>query len=312
MPVRILDLDGGLVRQRQLHDLAESCLGLRDWGPRLRLACSWSSFARFEDDLARLLGGARDHRPHLTFVGSGDYHHVSLALARRLVLPCNLLVLDKHPDWMRRIPFLHCGTWLYHAARLPLVRRIFHVGGELDFDNGYRWLAPWPMLRSGKIVVIPAVRRFGAGWQSIPHTPLRARPDLPAPHERIADLLGAWRDELEALPLYVSLDRDVLRADQAAVNWDSGHLEAEELLSVLKAFLGASAGLAGMDVVGDWSEVGLAGLGRRALHWTEHPRLEIDAERATALNERLNLALVALVREQLGLPGLADRLRKAA
>ena len=39
-----------------------------------------------EGELARLLGGTHDRRPQLTFVGSGDFHHVSLALARRLVL----------------------------------------------------------------------------------------------------------------------------------------------------------------------------------------------------------------------------------
>jgi hypothetical protein len=285
---------------------------LRHWGPSLRLACSWSSFARFEDDLSRGLGGWHDHQPGLTFVGSGDFHHVSLALARRLVLPCNLLVLDNHPDWMRGLPFLHCGTWLYHAACLPLVRRIFHVGGEVDFDNAYRWLAPWPMLQDGKVVVLPAIRRFRAGWGRIPHNPLRASPGEPARGDRIESLLDPWRDELASLPLYVSLDRDVLRADQAAVNWDSGHLEVDEVLRVLAAFLDASAGLVGMDVVGDWSEVRLTGVVRRLFHWTEHPDLDIDPERATALNEGLNLRLVELVRQRLGEAGAGGQRRKAA
>src|SRR5436305_11448995 len=153
MPVRILDLDGGLLRQRRLCRLAGRCLDLAGWGPRLRLACSWASFERFECALARLLGGTRDVGPQVTFVGSGDFHHVSLALVRRLARPCNLLVLDNHPDWMRGVPVLHCGTWLRHAARLPQVARVYHVGGEVDFDNGYRWMAPWPDLYSGKITV---------------------------------------------------------------------------------------------------------------------------------------------------------------
>jgi hypothetical protein len=312
MPVRILDLDGSVVRQRRLRDLARSVLPLADWGRRLRLACSWSSFARFEDDLARALGSTHDHHPQITFVGSGDFHHVSLALARRLVLPCNLLMLDNHPDWMQGLPFLHCGTWLNHAARLPLVRRVFHVGGDVDFDNAYRCLAPWSMLRGAKVVVLPAVRRFRAGWSGIPQAPLRATPGEPASQERIEELLGPWRDELAGLPLYVSLDRDVLRADQAAVNWDSGHLEVEEVLRVLTAFLDASAGLLGMDVVGDWSEVRLTGLVRRVFHWTEHPSLGIDVEWATAVNEGLNLRLVELVRRRLGLSDVGGQRRKVA
>jgi hypothetical protein len=311
MPVRILDLDGGLVRQRRLCGLAGAPLELRGWGPRLRLACSWSSFGRFERELARLLGSPHERRPHLTFIGSGDFHHVSLALARRLVLPCNLLVIDNHPDWVRRVPLLHCGTWLYHAAHLGVVRRVFHVGGEVDFDNAFRWLAPWSLLKGGKIVVFPALRRFGAGWSGVPHRPLRAAPDVAVSRQRLEELLGPWRDELAARPLYVSLDRDVLRAEHAAVNWDSGHLGVEEVLDVLTAFLDASAGLVGMDVVGDWSEVRVAGGLRRLLHWSEHPRLAIDPEQATSLNEGLNLALVDLVGRRLGLPAAAER-RQAA
>src|SRR5205823_5520334 len=133
--VRILDLDGGVARQRRLAALASRTLPLGEWGPRLRLACGWRSFRRFEEALARAAGAPGDDRPGITFVGSGDFHHVSLALVRRLRRPCNLLVIDNHPDWMRGLPFLHCGTWLYHAARLPHVCRVFHVGGEVDFDN---------------------------------------------------------------------------------------------------------------------------------------------------------------------------------
>src|SRR5262249_35571478 len=98
--------------------------------------------------------------PAVTLYGSGDFHHVTLALLARVDRPFNLLVLDNHPDWMRAIPFLHCGTWLRHALRLPNLRRVFHCGGETDFDNGYRRLAPWAEIASGRVVVLPARRRF--------------------------------------------------------------------------------------------------------------------------------------------------------
>jgi hypothetical protein len=65
---------------------------------------------------------------------------------------------------------------------------------------------------------------------------------------------------------------------------------------VVEAFAGASAGLAGMDVVGDWSPVRVAGLGRRLLHWTEHPRLRVEEAQAQERNEALNLALLGRLR----------------
>jgi hypothetical protein len=294
MQTRVLDLDGSLLHQEGLlRRVGPGVLSLREWGPRIRLACGWGGFAAFERQLGELAGSASDPHPFLTFYGSGDFHHVSLALLRRLRTPCNLLVLDKHPDWMRGIPLLHCGTWLYHAAALPGVGRVFHVGGELDFDNRFRWLAPWRQLRTGKIAVLPARRRFrGRRWSGVLHKPLRRRPDEPAGRERIAGLIEPFRKELAARPLYVSLDKDVLRADLAVVNWDSGYLETAEVLDVIGAFAAAAGGqLAGVDVVGDWSPVRVRGLVRRALDWTEHPRLGVDPGEAAGRNGRLNLVL---------------------
>jgi hypothetical protein len=297
MRTRILDLDHAIVRQPRLAAASGAAsLPLADWGPSIRQACSFSSFERFQAHLARQLDSPRESEPMLYFVGSGDFHHVSLALLRRLSEPCNLLVLDNHPDWMRRVPLLHCGTWLYHAARLPHVRRIFHLGGDVDFDNAYRWLAPWPLLRVGKIVVLPARRHFRAGaWSRIPHEPLRARPEQPIDSERLVELLWPFRFELASLPLYISLDKDVLQASEAAVNWDSGHLLRDEVFALLRLFLTWCGGLAGMDVVGDWSPVRVEGPLRRFLSRVEHPAQADPLPDALARNETFNLALLDLL-----------------
>src|SRR5262249_55031436 len=113
-------------------------------------------------------------------------------------------------------------------------------------------------------------------------------------------LLHPWRLDLARLPLYVSLDRDVMRADEAVVNWDSGRLLAREVLEVLGAFVAASAGLAGMDVVGDWSPVRVKGLLRTFLHGAEHPRLTVDPSRAREVNQELNLQLVDFTAQAAG------------
>ena len=294
MLTRVLDLDGSIVRQTLLMQRSGAAiLRLQEWGPNLRVACGHGSLARFEQQFARLLGSWHDRKPFLTFLGSGDFHHVSLTLLRRLTGRFNLLVIDNHPDWMRGIPFLHCGTWLFHAAQLPCVRRIFHLGGEVDFDNAYRWLAPWPMIRSGKIVVGPARRRFrGRWWDQVPQRPLRRCAEGPASQANIEDWLTPYRAELAAWPLYISLDKDALTASEAVVNWDSGQLTVPELLAILETFTKAAGGeLLGVDVVGDWSPVHVHGLLRRILHWTEHPALAIDPGEATRRNEALNLRL---------------------
>jgi hypothetical protein len=289
--LHVVDLDGSVSRQSLVRRQAD-CVDLREWGPHVRLGCSHGRFAHFAGELHGALPEPKGG--DVVFLGSGDFHHVTLALLQRRTQPVNLLVLDKHPDWMRGLPFMHCGTWLWHAARLPQVRQIFHAGGDLDFDNRYRWLAPWPLLRSGKITVFPAARYFRRGrWSQIAHEPLRPNPFTAVTPARLEYLLEPLRDELRRYPLYVSLDKDVLREEDAVVNWDSGFLTLREAQDVLRAFA-AAAGfrLAGLDMVGDWSPVRTQGLFRRLLHWTEHPPLTVDPDHARLRNEQTNLALL--------------------
>jgi hypothetical protein len=91
----------------------------------------------------------------------------------------------------------------------------------------------------------------------------------------------------------VSFDKDVLRPLDAVVNWDSGRLRLTETLEILgRLFEASGARLVGMDVVGDWSRVKVAGAFRRALHWLEHPAQDVDAECARRVNEEINLCLI--------------------
>jgi hypothetical protein len=295
MAVRIFDLDGSLTVQQGLRRSHAAVTALQDWGPQIRLACSHAAFARFEQSLADRLGTAMDEMPMLQFLGSGDFHHVTLALLRRLTGPFNLLVLDKHPDWMRYMPFVHCGTWLAQALRLPGLQRVFHLGGELDFDNSYSWLAPWPALRSGRIVLMPAVRRFrGRAWERIPHEPLRSHPELPVSRARALRLLCPHRADLARYPLYISLDKDVMTVEDAVVNWDSGHLRLAEVEAILEVVRDLSDNrLLGMDIIGDWSPVRVQGLFRQFWHRTEHPTLQVDPLDACIRNEATNLALLS-------------------
>lgn len=295
MRMRVIDLDGSITAQdRVLRTFEPEVHELRRWGPRLRLACRWKRFYRFERRLDRDLGVRACHDPYITLLGSGDFHHVTLALLRRLRQPFNLLVLDKHPDWLRGLPMLHCGAWLSHAARLPNVRRIFHLGGDKNFDNACRLLAPTKLLESGKIVTLPAVRTFQTGfWRGLPHQPLRSHFDRTIDRDRLEELLWPYLEELDRLPLYISLDKDVMWMPESITNWDSGQLDLTEVQEILQFFLKAAGNdLIGMDIVGDWSRVATEGLVRRLLHRVAHPAQRVDAEQARLCNERTNLMLL--------------------
>jgi arginase family enzyme len=301
MFVRILDLDRSVAEQTRFVDAyALRAVPMRDWGPLIRICCSFERFRRFETALAdRFLGEPLE--PEIVFCGSGDFHHVTLALLRRVREPFNLLVLDKHPDWMRGAPLVHCGTWLRHALEIPNLQRLFQVGADRDLDNVFRWVAPWRELRNGKITVFPAVRRLClGGWRSVPHEPLRAEPDLPAGEKRLDKCFDRVRSDVARFPLYVSLDKDLMRPSDARVNWDSGRLNLSEVQGVLKWFIGVAKGrVAGVDVTGDWSPPSARGILRRVLVAAEHPSLRVDPEEAGLVNGRTNLALVETIRQAL-------------
>jgi hypothetical protein len=292
--VRILDLDGSLAPQLDVFPSGDlDWLTARDWGPRVRLVCTFRTFHRFREWLEDSL--AFDG-PAITFYGSGDFHHVTLALLERVPGPFNLLVLDKHPDWMSGIPFLHCGTWLRHALRLPGLNRVFHCGGETDFDNAYRSLAPWPELLSGRVVVFPARRRFRRGrWRLLPVHPLitGSRPL----DDALGEALDPFLEELGRHPLYVSIDKDVLTESEAAVNWDSGLLTLPDALAVLETFLAAARGnLAGADILGDWSPILLGHWLNRLCDRLDHPSPAHDPGEAAERNRRANAAFLKILR----------------
>ncbi len=296
LKVHVLDLDGSLTAKSGLFPQeAAQWVPARLWGPQIRLACTMGTFESFR----RWLDGALEiGDPGITLYGSGDFHHVSLALLKRLRGPFNLLVLDKHPDWMRGIPFLHCGTWLRHALRLPNLKCVFHCGGELDFDNSYRWLAPWREIQAGRVVVFPAQRQFVRGrWAGITVHPLLSE-DVSLP-SALNDALSLFREELSRLPLYISIDKDVLCAEDAAVNWDSGLLRLPQAVTIVETFLAASRGrLAGADVLGDWSPIELGHWLNRLCDRLDHPSPKHDPDEAATRNQRANTAIVQALRNE--------------
>jgi hypothetical protein len=296
MDVRVLNLDGSVPFQRELLASLRPCvISMEDWGPRIRLACSFGRFRHFERVLADRMPPGQA-APACTFYGSGDFHHVSLALLRRLERPFNLLVLDNHPDWMRRIPFLHCGTWVHHAARLPHCQRIFHVGGDADFDNAYRHLAPWHDLRRGKIITMPARRGFVRGsWRGIACDALRDVDEDRLSPRRLEERLRPFRTILGSMPLYITIDKDVLRREDACVNWDSGWLSLAEVCDLVRSFSTSAGAVAGIDLLGDWSPVIVQGAFRRLMHLAMHERRLIDPQAAARCNQRANLALFSSI-----------------
>ena len=113
--VAILDFDGSIVGQSSLRGHLADRLTVHDLSAYRTSGRLWASPRCFAAASRRL---ADIGSPRLTLLGSGDYHHFSLALLARQPGPLTLVLFDNHPDWMRPPHRYHCGTWVYSAAQI--------------------------------------------------------------------------------------------------------------------------------------------------------------------------------------------------
>ena len=103
------------------------------------------------------------------------------------------------------------------------------------------------------------------------------------------------------MPLYVSIDKDVLTSDDAAVNWDSGLLRLPQAATILEAFLKAANGrLAGADLLGDWSPIELAHRLNRFCDRLDHPSPPHEPAEAATTNCKANIVFLQVLQDGTG------------
>ncbi|KAL6067245.1 Arginase [Balamuthia mandrillaris] len=310
--IRVINLDDALLLQKQfIEEFKPKVLHLKEWCVPLRMDCSFRDFWGFERELNKAFGtvDSNEHGPSITFYGSNDFHHLSLALIRRIREPFNLLLLDNHPDYLKYYPGLHCGCWFNHACSLPTVQQAFHIGGasgEFEDDFCMR-TTPWNDLLSGKIKMFPATEKFaGSKWDKVDHAPVLEDIRVGCSKDRMKELLAPYAQVLRQYPLYITLDKDCMLRSHTLQNWNSGRFFRREVMAVLEAFIELSEGrVVAIDVTGDFSPVDMKRHPWRSyLHCSQHNDTEnrIKVEDATVLNQDTNLYLVKALRAALGLP----------
>lgn len=303
MRAALLHLDDALRAQRQLtaavHWSGGIDLDCRDLGPELRL---WGR----PEPLERLSARLRDLAPAgigrlAVFAGSGDFHHLTpILLARALEgaggRPATVVHFDNHPDWVRFEPGMHCGSWVGNAARLPGIARIVTIGVcSRDIQRPQARGADLELVLEDRVELYPyhapgsapALRICGREWPSIGAMG----------EEAFVDFVPS---RIPTDDLYITIDKDVLRADDAATNWDQGQASLRFLTSMLSA-IAERHRIIGVDVVGDWSKAVyggglLAQVLKRGEALMDQPWSRPDAV-ARGRNETVNLELFDLLLE---------------
>lgn len=242
-------------------------LDVTSWGPQLR----FSAPARLIEEFYR-----EAQKEPFVLYGSGDFHHLTALWLRQVAEPFVLVSFDNHPDWDVRPPRWGCGGWVNRALELPHVKKI-SVWGCGNFEC---W---WPgqlfgnrrAEREGRLEVHP--------WAEGRPPSLRSR--------RGVILRGNWRERfaefvraLQGSNLYVTIDLDCLRTEEAVTNWESGRFTVEDVAWALTQ-LRASARIVGGDICGAFSPPVYARLKQRFVAEMDHPKLPAqDLETATKIN----------------------------
>src|SRR5579859_7508029 len=185
---------------------------LREWGPKLRYHGTRHEVEAFYDYV-------RGWLTDFVLYGSGDFHYLAAVLLRRIEQPVTIISFDNHPDWDVRPPYWACGGWVNRAMEMPQVNRV-SVWGCGNFELAYPSLlfANRKAIRSGRVEV--------QAWEERQPGAVRRRFDCMN--------RGNWRERFARFAsaragqaVYVTVDLDCLREEDAVTNWEAGLFTAE-------------------------------------------------------------------------------------
>ena len=162
----------------------------------------------------------------LHFIDSGNYHYMTRLWLEKLQIPFRLLVFDNHTD-MQPPAFgglLSCGGWIAASLEeLPLLQEVILVGPD---EEAYTQVEPD---LQQKVLFLS-----------------REKLSTMTTEEKE----GFFNNLSEDLPLYVSVDKDVLCQGDASTTWSQGDMHLSELMSFLELVL-ERQNILGMDVCGE-------------------------------------------------------------
>ncbi len=303
MRVRLVHLDGSL---RAQADFLAACgaqaqhVEAQELGRRMRL---WTRGRRLRAFVARLeaAGEPPGDGPVASFLGSGDFHHLTAALVARLPGPLTVIHFDNHPDFVRLAMPFHCASWVNRVLALPNVARVVTVGPCADLAMPQRDLGNLAAVADGRLELYPYRHGPSRVWGHFGSGPGHVQQGRLLHWRNVGeeDWSAFWNEVLTRVParrVYITIDKDVLAPPAAATNWDQGQMPLEDLLAALR-IIGRRCEIAGVDVVGDYSPVTGVGAARRLFGWLDHPAGNPDPVLAARCNDSTNVAILHALRE---------------
>jgi len=260
--------------------LGLSRIEAREWGPQLRFSAPTRLIETFYETYEPRL-------PPFVVYGSGDFHHLSALWVRRVREPIVLVSFDNYPDWDVHAPRWCCGSWVNRALDLPTVQRV-SVWGCGNFEC---W---WPgqafgnrrAERSGRLEVHP--------WADDRPEPDRARRGA-IQSQNWRERFARFVENIATSAIYVTIDLDCLRAQDAVTNWENGRFAVTEIIWALQMLRGQTR-IVGGDICGAYSPPRYARWKQKFISEMDHPNLPLpDTMEASRTNQGTMAALLPVL-----------------
>ena len=299
--IRILNFDGSVIKQEKLTSKYDSkIIDLTELGPRVRYWIDPGQRALIERRIDF------SDKNSVTFMGSGDFHHISEILISRFDEPISLIDFDFHPDWDMSALRVNCGTWINEVLKRKNILKAALIGvSSNDISNLNIQTANLSSLKDSRVEIYPYEHSpTTVFFRKVPaNASIRTEKNvfsskicwIELKNKELSVFLKDLLNRMPTKKVYITIDKDCLKNEHALTNWEEGKFSLEELLSMLKA-INENKDIAGLDIVGDYSKVAIKSMVKRASSYLDHPRnikaLALDESLITSVNEHTNLKIL--------------------
>jgi hypothetical protein len=235
---------------------------LRNWGPRLRYCAPRSIVESFYREIEDILTPFVLH-------GSGDFHYLTTLFLRKMTMPVTIVSFDNHPDWDRRPPHWSCGGWTVRALAGGAVEQVNIWGcGNFELRFPHCIFADFSSLRSGRLVPYAWAERQTSGV---------CRRFNCITRMNWKEKFSEFADAMNERDIYITVDMDCLRTEDAVTNWENGLFSSEDLAWAL-TLLHDKTNVVGGDVCGAYSLPVYDRLTQRIAGRWDHPKINVPDE----------------------------------
>jgi len=159
------------------------------------------------------------------FIDSGNYHYLTKLWTDKIKIPFSLVVFDHHPDTQPSLfdNLLSCGCWVKSVLDTnPFLEKVCIIGASENLiKEADRSYAEKLIFFSDKDL------NYAGTW----------------------DVFATLRLNV---PVYISVDKDVLNIESAITNWDQGSLSLVQLENLMSIII-RNQEIIGVDICGECS-----------------------------------------------------------